>query len=65
MANNVQTNTAVTTVSSNPFAGSVTSINSRNRYSPYSKNEPVQGGYFAGYYNGKVNKVGERLWVLA
>lgn len=65
MANNVQTSTAVTTVSNNPFANPVTSINNRNRYSPYSKNEPVPGGYFAGYYRNRINTVGAQLWVLA
>ena len=29
----------------------------------YAKNKPVQGGYFAGYYNGKPNIVGTRLFV--
>ncbi len=27
------------------------------------KNQPVKGGYFAGYYNGKKNIVGARLFV--
>lgn len=27
------------------------------------KNEPVKGGYFAGYYNGKKNIVGQRLFI--
>lgn len=29
----------------------------------YGKNRPVKGGYFAGYYNGKQNIVGQRLFV--
>ena len=29
----------------------------------YGKNQPVAGGYFAGYYNGKPNIVGRRLFV--
>ena len=29
----------------------------------YAKNRPVKGGYFAGYYNGKPNIVGQRLFV--
>ena len=29
----------------------------------YGKNNPVAGGYFAGYYNGKPNIVGSRLFV--
>ena len=51
----------------NPFATSdsespfmVTSFGSS---STYGKNQPVAGGYFAGYYNGKPNIVGRRLFV--
>ena len=29
----------------------------------YAKNNPVRGGYFAGYYNGKANIVGQRLFI--
>ncbi len=29
----------------------------------YGKNQPVQGGYFAGYYNGKPNIVGRKLFI--
>ena len=29
----------------------------------YGKNQPVSGGYFAGYYNGKPNIVGRRLFI--
>ena len=29
----------------------------------YGKNNPMAGGYFAGYYNGKPNIVGSRLFV--
>ncbi len=29
----------------------------------YAQNRPVKGGYFAGYYNGKQNIVGRRLFV--
>lgn len=29
----------------------------------YAKNAPVQGGYFAGYYNGKPNIVGRKLFI--
>lgn len=62
--NNLQTSTAITPVSNNPFAGPfVTSANSK--YSSYAQNNPVQGGYFAGYYNGKANIVGQRLFVEA
>lgn len=29
----------------------------------YGKNQPIEGGYFAGYYNGKPNIVGRRLFI--
>jgi len=29
----------------------------------YAKNTPVAGGYFAGYYNGKPNIVGRKLFI--
>lgn len=42
----------------NPFmSNSVTSSNF------YGKNNPVRGGYFAGYYNGKPNIVGKKLFL--
>ena len=44
----------------NPFV-SYSSYNSDN--ASYAKNKPVKGGYFAGYYNGKQNIVGRRLFV--
>lgn len=31
--------------------------------SHYGKNQPVAGGYFAGYYNGKPNIVGRKLFI--
>lgn len=62
--NNVKT-TSVTRISSNPFASHVTFQGSRNSYNSYAKNNPVQGGYFAGYYNGRANIVGQRLFVEA
>ena len=42
----------------NPFV-------SYNGYSAnsYAKNNPVRGGYFAGYYNGKQNIVGQKLFI--
>lgn len=61
---NVQKNTSVSTVSSNPFANPFVTANARS-YRSYAKNNPVQGGYFAGYYNGKANIVGQRLFVEA
>ncbi len=29
----------------------------------YGKNQPIAGGYFAGYYNGKPNIVGRKLFI--
>lgn len=34
-----------------------------NSMNQYAKNSPVRGGYFAGYYNGQQNIVGQRLFV--
>jgi hypothetical protein len=62
-ANSLQASTAVAPVSNNPFAKPA-AVNQRN-YTIYAKNNPVQGGYFAGYYNGKQNIVGQRLFVEA
>ena len=31
----------------------------------YAKNQPVAGGYFAGYYNGVPNIVGRKLFIEA
>jgi len=64
VSNKVQTGTAVTKISSNPFANPFVTSNTRD-YSSYAQNKPVQGGYFAGYYNGKANIVGKRLFVEA
>ena len=44
--------------SENPFMST-----SFGTSSTYGKNQPVAGGYFAGYYNGKPNIVGRRLFV--
>ena len=41
----------------NPFVTTTIDMNT------YAKNRPVQGGYFAGYYNGRPNIVGRRLFV--
>jgi len=66
MPNNVQRSTAVKTVSNNPFGNPfMTDTNNRNYYATYAKNKPVQGGYFAGYINGRQNIVGQRLFVEA
>lgn len=42
----------------NPFLGSNFSSSQS-----YGKNTPVSGGYFAGYYNGKPNIVGRKLFI--
>ncbi len=44
----------------NPFVN-YNGTNFSNRF--YAQNRPVKGGYFAGYYNGKQNIVGRRLFV--
>lgn len=55
----------VTQTSNNPFSNNPfvnyngNSFSSRN----YAQNKPVKGGYFAGYYNGKQNIVGRRLFI--
>jgi hypothetical protein len=66
MPSTTQKSTAVSTVSRNPFANPfVSSTNQNNDNLSYAKNNPVQGGYFAGYYNGKANIVGRRLFLEA
>jgi hypothetical protein len=47
--------------STNPFASPFIAQN--NDTNVYGKNKPISGGYFAGYYNGKANIVGSRLFV--
>lgn len=60
----VSRSTAITPTSNNPFANPfVTSSSHSNAF--YAKNKPVQGGYFAGYVNGKSNIVGQRLFIEA
>lgn len=43
----------------NPFMNSASFKGNEN----YAKNAPVNGGYFAGYYNGKPNIVGRKLFI--
>ena len=63
--NNIQKSTAVAPIKgTNPFASPFVGAPARSNYS-YAQNNPVQGGYFAGYYNGKANIVGQRLFVEA
>lgn len=45
----------------NPFANPF--VTSSPKYNYYAKNNPVKGGYFAGYYNNKPNIVGKRLFL--
>ncbi len=42
----------------NPFLA-----NSFKTSTAYGKNQPVAGGYFAGYHNGKPNIVGRKLFI--
>ncbi len=46
----------------NPFENPFVQMPSRTNY---AVNKPVKGGYFAGYYNGKPNIVGRRLFIEA
>jgi hypothetical protein len=57
----------VAPTSNNPFSSSnpFVSDNTAAKYENYGKNKPVRGGFFAGYYNGKANIVGTRLFVEA
>lgn len=56
---------AISTKSNNPFNNNPFVNYNGNRFSSatYAKNNPVKGGYFAGYYNGKQNIVGQRLFI--
>lgn len=48
----------------NPYSNNPFVNYNGNRYNQfYAQNKPVKGGYFAGYYNGKQNIVGRRLFV--
>jgi len=51
--------------SNNPFAeqNSNPFLSTTFGSGTYGKNQPVEGGYFAGYYNGKPNIVGRRLFI--
>ncbi len=57
---------ASTKENSNPFANSSGSMfisSGRSNSLNYAKNRPVEGGYFAGYYNDKPNIVGRKLFI--
>ena len=47
----------------NPFENPF--VNQQSKASNYGINKPVKGGYFAGYYNGKPNIVGRKLFIEA
>ncbi len=54
--------------SNNPFASSdgnnpFVNTNFTGSSANYAKNQPVAGGYFAGYYNGVPNIVGRKLFI--
>ena len=51
-------NPFATNDNNNPFLSTTFGSSSH-----YGKNQPVSGGYFAGYYNGKPNIVGRRLFI--
>ena len=57
--------TSVHSAGSNPFANPFLSNSSTSGSNSnfYGKNNPLKGGYFAGYYNGKPNIVGRRLFI--
>ena len=46
----------------NPFASPFITVPSK-RQTMGGKNQPIQGGYFAGYHNGKQNIVGKKLFI--
>ena len=47
----------------NPYSNNPFVSYNGNNLNNYAKNSPVRGGYFAGYYNGKQNIVGQRLFI--
>ncbi len=47
----------------NPYSNNPFVNYNGNSLNGYAKNAPVRGGYFAGYYNGKQNIVGQRLFI--
>ncbi len=50
--------------SNNPYSNNPFVNYNGNRFNQfYAQNKPVKGGYFAGYYNGKQNIVGRRLFI--
>ena len=55
--------TPVRSTSSNPYSNNPFVNYNGHSLNAYAKNAPVRGGYFAGYYNGKQNIVGQRLFI--
>ena len=53
----------VKSTSTNPYGNNPFVNYKGNSLNNYAKNSPVRGGYFAGYYNGKQNIVGQRLFI--
>lgn len=51
--------TSTSSYDNNPFV----TYNGNTITNNYGKNKPVRGGYFAGYYNGQQNIVGQRLFI--
>lgn len=58
-----QVATPVRRTSSNPYSNNPFVNYNGHSLNAYAKNAPVRGGYFAGYYNGKQNIVGQRLFI--
>ncbi len=57
------TQVSVPVRSSDPYSNNPFVNYKGNNLNNYAKNTPVRGGYFAGYYNGKQNIVGQRLFI--
>ena len=58
----VQSPSIQSTEGYNPFENPFIQMPSRKNY---AVNRPVKGGYFAGFYNGKPNIVGRKLFIEA
>ena len=64
MAPGVKTSTPVVRQSTSDNSNNPFVNYNGNRYNQYyAQNKPVKGGYFAGYYNGKQNIVGRKLFI--
>lgn len=59
---NQRVNTKTSSTGYNPFENPFVQAPLR---ADYAVNKPVRGGYFAGYYNGKPNIVGRKLFIEA